>query len=278
VEVSLPLPAVVLLASDTARGNEEHHRPWQGLHGGPIQSWQDFERYPWPTIGDDDFYIHRYITQHLPDGLGFVTCHAGGVYEHTSRLMGYENLCLKLYDQPDLVAAVVDRIGSLLLEYYRRLLEVDRLSIVFQGEDLGFNTQTLLPPEVIRKLFLPWHARLAAAVHARGLPYYLHSCGCVDALMEDFITGVGIDGKHSFQDNVLPAAEAKKRWGDRICILGGVDVDKLTALEPGALRAYVRSVIEACAPGGRFAVGAGNSVPSYIPLRNYLTMLDEALR
>jgi uroporphyrinogen decarboxylase len=278
VEVSLPLPAVSLVAADTARGNEEHTRAWQGLGTGPIRSWSDFERYPWPDITDDNFYIHHYIAENLPDGLGFVTCHAGGVYEHASRLMGYENLCLQLYDQPDLVAAVVDRIGGLILEYNRRLLEIDRLSIIFQGEDFGFNTQTLLPPEVIRKLFLPWHTRYAQAIHARNLPYYLHSCGCVDILMEDLIAGVGIDGKHSFQDNVLPAAEAKKRWGDRICILGGVDVHKLTSLGETELRNYVRSVIEACRPGGRFAVGAGNSIPSYIPIRNYFTLLDESLR
>jgi uroporphyrinogen decarboxylase len=96
--------------------------------------------------------------------------------------------------------------------------------------------------------------------------------------MDDLINKVGIDGKHSFQDNVLPAAEAKKRWGDRICILGGVDLHKLTTLSERDLRVYVRSVIDQCAPGGRFAIGAGNSIPSFIPMRNYLTLLDEALR
>lgn len=33
-----------------------------------------------------------------------------------------------------------------------------------------------------------------------------------------------------------------------------------------------------CAPGGRFALGAGNSIPSYIPVENYLIMLDEVRR
>jgi uroporphyrinogen decarboxylase len=278
VEVSLPLPAVAHVIRDTAQGNEEHARAWQGLGTGPIASWQDFERYPWPTIKDDNFYIHRYICSHLPEGFGFISCHAGGVYEHVSRLMGYENLCIQLYDNPDLVKAVADRIGELIGDYNRRLLELDRLSAIFQGEDFGFNTQTLLPPEAIRRYFLPWHAVFARQIHARGLPYYLHSCGCVDELMNDLIDNVGIDGKHSFQDNVLSAADAKKRWGKRICILGGIDVHKLTTLPEAELRMYVRSVIEACSEGGRFAVGAGNSIPSYIPMENYLTLLDESLR
>lgn len=278
VEVSLPLPAISLVTADTARGYEDHNRAWQGLHEGPIKSWEDFEKYPWPEISDNSFYIHRYICDHLPDGFGFITCHAGGVYEHVSRLMGYENLCYKLYDDPKLVKSVADRLGGLFQTYNRRLLELDRLSVIFQGEDFGFNTQTLISPDDIRRYFLPWHKRYAAMCHEKGIPYYLHSCGKVDDIMEDLIEDVKIDGKHSFQDNVLSVIEAKKRYGDRICILGGVDVDKLTTYEPDHLRRYVRGIIDECGQGGRFAIGAGNSIPSYIPLENYLTMLDEALK
>jgi uroporphyrinogen decarboxylase len=277
VEVSLPLPAVALVTADTAKGYEDHNRAWQGLHEGPINTWEDFEKYPWPEIMDDNFYIHQYICDHLPDGLGFITCHAGGVYEHASRLLGYEGLCLKLYDNPGLVKAVVDKLGELIYEYNRRLLELDGVTCIFQGEDFGFNTQTLIPPKDIRNYFLPWHKKYAEMTHAKGKPYYLHSCGKIDAIMEDLIEDVKIDGKHSFQDGVAPITEAKKLYGDRICLLGGVDVHKLSTYEPDNLRKYVRSVIDECAPGGRFAIGAANSIPSYIPMENYLTLLDEAL-
>ena len=115
-------------------------------------------------------------------------------------------------------------------------------------------------------------------IHEKGKVYYLHSCGQISAIIEDLIEDVKIDGRHSYQDNVEPVTEAKKRYGDRIAILGGVDVNKLTTYTPPKLRKYVRSIIDQCAPGGRFAIGAGNSITSYIPLENYLTMLDEALK
>ena len=167
--------------------------------------------------------------------------------------------------------------GELIYEYNARLLELDGLTAIFQGEDFGFNTQTLIPPRDIRKYFLPWHKKYAEMIHAKGKSYYLHSCGKIDAIMDDLIEGVKIDGKHSFQDNVLPVTEAKKRYGNKICLLGGVDVHKLATYQPEDLRQYVRAIIEECAPGGRFAIGAGNSVTSYIPMENYLTLLDEAL-
>ena len=122
-----------------------------------------------------------------------------------------------------------------------------------------------------------WHRRFAEMAHERGLPYFLHSCGNVEAVMTDLIEGVGIDGKHSFEDAIIPAPEFQRRYGDRIATLGGVDMHILSHAEPDELREYVRSLIDACAPAARFAIGSGNSIPSYVPVENYLTMLDEAL-
>lgn len=278
VEVSTPLPAVSLVTKDTAKGNEEHNRAWQGLEEGPIQTWEDFEKYPWPTINDDTFYIHRYICDHLPEGMGFITCHAGGVYEHVSRLMGYTGMCINLFEQPDLVKAVADKLGELIRDYNEQLLKLDEISAIFQGEDFGYNNQTLISPDDIRKYFLPWHKIFAKQTHDAGKLYFLHSCGKIDEIMDELINDVQIDGKHSFQDNVMPVEEYKKRWGDRIALLGGLDVNALSVMKPDELRKYVRSKIDACAEGGRFAVGAGNSITSYIPLENYLTVMDEALK
>jgi len=96
--------------------------------------------------------------------------------------------------------------------------------------------------------------------------------------MEGLIEDVKIDGKHSYEDSILPITEYKKQWGDRIALLGGIDIHKLCSYTPDELRKYIRNVIDTCSPGGRFAVGAGNSVPSYCSVENYLTMIDEALR
>ena len=210
--------------------------------------------------------------------MGLISCHAGGIFEHLSSIFSYEGLCFALVDNPDLVAAVCGRIGELMEGYYRHILDLHRLIAVFPGDDMGFRTATLISPEDLRRHPLPWHKRFCAMTHDRGLPYFLHSCGNVEAIMGDLIEEVGIDGKHSFEDAIIPVAEMQRRYGDRIAILGGIDVAVLSRAEPEQLRAYVRGVIDECGPRGRYAVGSGNSIPSYVPLENYLTMLDEALR
>ena len=111
--------------------------------------------------------------------------------------------------------------------------------------------------------------------HAHNMPFLLHSCGNLEAIMDDLINDVGIDAKHSFEDIIQPVTEAKSLYGERIALLGGIDVDMLCRSSEAEVRAYTRRVIEVCAPGGGWALGTGNSVANYIPVRNYLAMLDE---
>ena len=277
LELSLGFTHHHLFAEDTAP-ESVRQRSWADEHRGTITSWDDFERYPWPTVTDEHFFAHEYVVSHLPAGMGLISNHGGGICEWLTWMMSYEGLCLALYDAPDLVAAVAQRIGALMEQYYKRLLQLDGLIAVFPGDDMGFRTQTLIGPDALREYCLPWHQRFAQMAHQAGVLYLLHSCGNVEAIMEDLVEDVGIDGKHSFEDVIIPISQFQQRYGDRIAVLGGVDVHNLATCSPDQLRRYVREVIDECAPRGRFAVGSGNSIPSYIPVENYLTMLDEALR
>jgi uroporphyrinogen decarboxylase len=59
-------------------------------------------------------------------------------------------------------------------------------------------------------------------------------------------------------------------------VLGGVDINILSGKTPEEVRARLRELILTCGPAARYAVGSGNSVPSYVPIHNYLAMIDEA--
>ena len=263
-------------APDPAPGSTKQ-RSWSDQHHGLIRSWDDFERYPWPKLEEVDFFPYEYLNDHLPEGMGLIASHAAGIFEHLSQIMSYEGLCLALYDDRDLVKAVADRVGSLMEGFYRHLLDLDRLIAIFPGDDMGFRTGTLIAPADLREFCLPWHKRFAAMAHARGLPYFLHSCGNLAEIMPDLIDDVGIDGKHSFEDAIMPVQEFQALYGDRIAVLGGMDLNVLTMAPPDEVRRHTRVLIETCGARGRYAIGSGNSSPSYIPLENYLAMVDEAL-
>jgi uroporphyrinogen decarboxylase len=275
-EQGLPFTERRILAPDptSAAGGM---RAWADEHRGAIQSREDFDRYVWPKIEDTDFFPFEYINRNLPEGMGLMTCHAGGVFEHLSWIMSYEGLCLALKDNPRLVGAVVDRIGELMTKFYRHLVDLDNIVAVFPGDDMGFKTGTLVSPADLRAYILPWHQKFARMAHDRGLPYFLHSCGNLGSILDDLIENVRIDGKHSFEDAILPVQDFQARYGDRVAALGGVDVNILAAGSEDEIRKRTRDLIEICGARGRYAVGSGNSIPSYVPIANYLAMVDEAL-
>jgi uroporphyrinogen decarboxylase len=272
-------PLVNLSAADTAgaAATRRAERTWQEEHRGPIQDWKDFEAYPWPKVADLDLTVLEWLEKNLPPGMGWyeLTAH---VYEMLSFLLGYETLCFLMVDDPALVDAVLSRVGEFYVEFTRTLADFPRAAVVWGSDDLGFRTGTLVAPAFLREKILPWHARCAELAHAKGKPYLLHSCGDLSSIMDDLIGTVGIDSKHSFEDVILPVTEAKRLYGDRISLLGGIDMDFLCRADEKAVRRRVRETLDACLPGGGYCLGTGNTVANYLPLASYLAMLDEGRR
>jgi uroporphyrinogen decarboxylase len=259
-------------ADDTAK--EGAKRGWRDEHGGPVQSWEELEAYHWPEVKDASFAEFEKLPALLPDGMKVVPTLPGGVLENLTDFFGYEQLCFALIEQPDLVQAVVDGIGSRELELFETVADFDCVGALLLNDDLGFKTQTMISPSDLRKYVFPWHAKLVACAHRHGKPCMMHACGNLREVIEDIIA-YGMDAKHSFEDVIMPVAEWKAQYGDRIAALGGIDVNVLASGTEAEVREYTRRTIEAAAPGGGYALGSGNSLTNYIPGRNYLAMLDE---
>jgi uroporphyrinogen decarboxylase len=96
--------------------------------------------------------------------------------------------------------------------------------------------------------------------------------------MEDLIEDVGIDAKHSFEDTIQPVEAFSERYGKRIAVIGGVDIDLLSRGSEEQVRARTRQILRACTPSRAFILGSGNSIANYVSPQNYLAMLDEGRR
>jgi len=252
-------------------------RVWQDEETGPIQNWEDFERYPWPEAEKISSAAIDYLNAVIPEGMK-ISVVIGGVFENSSWLMGLQPFSYALFDQPDLVQAICDRVGELTVAAAKKAASYEKVGIVFHGDDLGYLGGTTLSPTAIRKYIFPYHRRLVEAVHAEGKLALLHSCGNLEKIMDDIID-IGWDGKHSYEDNIMHVEEVHRRWGDRIAILGGVDMDLLGRGAEEAVRRRTREILEACGTKGTgYCLGTGNTVANYIPQANYLAMMDEGRR
>ena len=80
------------------------------------------------------------------------------------------------------------------------------------------------------------------------------------------------DGRHSYEDKIIPVEEAYRRWGGRIAILGGLDVDFLIRSDEETIKKRARAMLDLAREKGGYALGSGNSIPAYIPKERYFAM------
>jgi len=270
------MPLQKLSVADSAEVSRAGGREFIDQQAGPISNWQDFEQYPWPHPGICRSTKLEWYEKNLPDDMCVIG--SGGFAhfaEFLSWLMGYETLCYALYEERDLVDAISKKLLDIYDVVIRRLLEFDRVKIIWGSDDMGFRGGPLISPDDLREFVLPGHKLMASLSHQAGRPYLLHSCGNLDLVMEDLIEEVGIDARHSFEDTIEDVLTANKRYGDRIAILGGIDVDFLCRSSEQEIRSRVRQTLDECMPEGGYCLGSGNSIANYIPVDNYLVMLDE---
>lgn len=262
----------------------QHHEDAVGKlsHGSEatvtIRTWDDFERYPWPSLEAPlDFRPFEMVADCLPPGAKMVAGVCAGIFEWATTLLGVEGLSLMLCTDPDLAGAVIRRIGDTHTAALRQIASMDAVGALRQGDDLGFKTSTFLSPAQLREHVFPIYTEMVNIAHTAGKPFILHSCGNLDQVYDDLIDGCGIDAKHSFEDVILPVADFKRQYGGRVTPLGGLDVDTICRASEPELRAYTRRAVEDCFADGWWALGTGNSLTDYMPVENYLIVLDEGM-
>ena len=241
-----------------------------------IRNREDFEKFPWPSESQPlDFRPFELAASFLPPGAKLVAGVAMGPFEWASTMAGMMGLSYMLFDDPELVQMLFAKLGTLSLSAERQLASMDAVGALRQGDDLGFRTSTFLPSDELRRLVFPIYQQMAATAHKHNKPFILHSCGNLAAVYEDLIH-CGIDAKHSFEEAIMPVEDFKKQYGQRITPLGGLDVDMICRSDPDTLRRYARQKIEQCfAADGYWAMGTGNSLTDYMPVENYLLVLEE---
>lgn len=242
-----------------------------------ITDWESFEQYHWQEPEDFSMDVLEGVKAYLPDGMKVISYGPCGVLENVIALVGYENLCYMMADEPELVEAVFRNVGSRLVRFYRLAAQYDSVGALIVNDDWGFQTQTMLSTEDMRRLVFPWHKRIVEEIHKQNKPAILHSCGQMAAVYDDIIDGMKYDAKHSYEDKIMPVEEAYKVLHPRIAVLGGLDMDYVCRRSPKEIYERACNMLEMTKETGGYALGTGNSVPDYVPDENYFAMIAAAI-
>jgi uroporphyrinogen-III decarboxylase len=112
---------------------------------------------------------------------------------------------------------------------------------------------TVISPKLFREFVAPYDAELIETAHEVGQRISYHTCGGMMPILED-IADMRPDAMEEFtpvcMGGDVDLAEAKKRIGDRVCMIGGVDqLHFITDCTVEATKNEVRCCFEAAGSG-----------------------------
>jgi uroporphyrinogen decarboxylase len=233
---------------------------------GMIQTEADLAILELPDPYDDALYAEaeKFVEQKDEYAAWFVT--RIGIFP-TMLSMGIENFCMALYENLSLVEAVLDLYCDWMIVVAERVCQIG-FDVFVSTDDLAFKTGPFLSPAMFRDLVVPYHRRVAEKI---SIPWILHSDGDVMPYLEDLL-GLGITGLHPNEKGAMDIRAMKREHGNRICLLGNVDLNILGLGSQEDVDQEVRDLIRDVGPGGGYIVTSGNTLAGYLRPENVLAL------
>ena len=246
------------------------------------------ERYPWPDMDDPSrvAHVHEAAARIRAESDFAVMATPWLLFplERAYAMQGLEHFLTNLALEPEFAEALLRRIAALCTRLMGHFLDAlgPNVDIIKIGDDLGTEQSLLMSPAMYRRILKPIHAQYIAFIRERTRARVLfHSCGDVSALLDDFVD-IGIDVLNPVQTSTGGLADLgalKRRYGERLSFCGAIDTKRvLPDGTPDQVRAEVRRVIGALAPGGGYLLAAVHTIMNEVPPENILAMVDEAMR
>lgn len=279
VPVSAGLVRVAgVLAGRTARHRYsiytagEQEMTWAIEGRGVITNEREFEAFPWPEPEELDLSHLTELAPFLPPKMKII-CVTGKIFTAVWMLMGFETFAFALRENPSLVARMFEKVGTLQLEVSRRASELPEVGGLWMSDDIAYSEGLLVSPAVLRRYLFPWYRELGRELREKGLLFIYHSDGRLWEVLDD-IVDCGFHGLHPIEPKAMDSRELKAKVGDKLCLLGNIEMDRLARGTPEEIRKLVWANIRDLAYDGGYCVGSSNSITNYVRLENYRAMLE----
>lgn len=166
-------------------------------------------------------------------------------------LRGHVEAWTDPYEHPRELGELLDRMADIAMEAIKHFAEIGADG-VFSCDDWGLQDRSMVSPEIFREFFKPRYARVYRYARECGMLTFLHSCGYIIDLLDDFIEA-GLQVIQMDQQENMGIEELSRRFGGRLCFWCPVDIQN--TMVKGTLkdiRLYARRLIESF---GRFDGG-----------------------
>ncbi len=254
--------------------NQSVKRNWSSEGTGLIQSESDFENFSFPKKEEISYKNFDEAIKLLPANFGIVG-QFGDIFTMTWELMGFENFSFALFENYYLVKQINNSLGEVIVNMFENMIGIPEVAAVWYSDDIAFASGLIVCPEVLEDLFFPWLKKIGELAKENNKPFIYHSDGLLFDVM-DKIIDCGVSVLHPIEPKSMNIIEVKEKYGDKLALIGNVDVDLLARVSKEEVRKVVIQNIENVGLNGGYCVGSGNSIPEYVNFENYLEMIKTA--
>lgn len=243
------------------------------IQQGGITSWADAERIKLPDPDDEALYepYREFVKRNRDTGLALFTFLNLGS-DPVILGMGLENFAIATYEQPEMVAYLLDLYTDWYAKAVSHLCDTG-LDFLWFGDDIAYKTAPYVSPRMFHDLILPRFRKVAQQCR---LPWIYHSDGNLFPIMDDLLS-LGMSGLHPLEPEAMDIGELKRRIGGKVCLVGGISVDRLSRGTPDEIDALVKHAIATVAPGSGYMAASSNSIASYCKADNVRAMANAVL-
>ena len=135
-------------------------------------------------------------------------------------------------------------------------------------------------PRIFEEMFLPHLVRHVEQVHRAGGIYVYYDDGKLMQFMDLYVSA-GVDCVMTCCPPPMGDADPailKERYGDKVCIMGGVDaVNEIYLGDPASIREMVSDRLEIMKPGGGYILDGSNSLVWETPAENVKAFVEAGI-
>ena len=134
-----------------------------------------------------------------------------------------------------------------------------------------------MSPDMYRNIIKPSHVYTMDYAKSVNLPVIMHSCGFVEPLLPDMIDA-GIDCLQVIEIKAgMDLLKLHKLYGDKIALMGGIDVRALYTNDKEVIDKELESKIPIVKEGFGFVAHSDHSIPHTVSLETYQYFIKKAL-
>lgn len=222
------------------------------------------------ALTDQKIELLRAARQRVPER--FVASAPGGITMNTyTELRGRQQAMIDLIEHPQFVADVMRMQAEAMIRRAEKLLAAG-IDVLYIGDPAA--SASLISPQHFERFCLPAYQTFCRQFRERIL-IYIHVCGKSGPILEMLAD----TGAHVVEPldplGGVSVADARRRIGNRVALMGGVNTLTLAKGTPDQVRA---EAIQKCREGGPqgYILAAGDMVPPETPLANLQALVNVA--